>query len=109
MTPTIRRLKGLYDRQDYGAGDRQVAWILRDVVSRTAREAGLIGRVTPHTLRHTAAVHLIRGGASVRHVQLFLGHATPQTTAHYTQLVLDDLKAAWAQAHPRARMKIAGP
>jgi len=85
------------------------AWILRDVVSRTAREAGLIGRVTPHTLRHTAAVHLIRGGASVRHVQLFLGHATPQTTAHYTQLVLDDLKAAWAQAHPRARMKIAGP
>jgi integrase/recombinase XerC len=62
--------------------------------------------VTPHTLRHAAAVHLVQGGADLRHVQELLGHARAGTTVLYTRLALEDLKAAHARAHPRSRLKV---
>lgn len=78
------------------------------MVRRRAREADL-GRVTPHALRHTAAVHLLRGGADVRHIQVFLGHACVGTTARYTQLNVEDLRRALDRAHPRSRLALPEP
>lgn len=82
-------------------GRRMSRWALEHLVPDRAEAAGLPGRVTAHVLRHTAAVHLLGGGASVRHVQDFLGHRSAQTTVRYTTLVLDDLKKTWVQSHPR--------
>lgn len=78
-----------------------VQWMLRYRRER----AGLEGRVVPHSLRHTAAVHMLKGGASLRHVQELLGHADLQNTSHYTQLDIRDLKLALTRCHPRARLK----
>lgn len=63
-------------------------------------------KVGPHILRHTCAVHLLRGGASIRHIQKLLGHASIQTTQIYTRLVKADLKAVYGRYVPRDRMKI---
>lgn len=75
-------------------------------VGRWAKTARIPGRVTPHTLRHTAAVHLLVGGADIRDVQVFLGHATVQTTVHYTRLNLEAVKAAHRKSHPRSRWPV---
>lgn len=82
-------------------GRRMSRWTLEQLVPDRAQKAGLPGRVTAHVLRHTAAVHLLHGGASVRHVQDFLGHRSAQTTVRYTTLVIDDLKEVWTLSHPR--------
>jgi integrase/recombinase XerD len=87
-------------------GTRLSGQLACDVVSTRARQAGLSLPVTTHTLRHTAAVHLLKGGADLRHVQELLGHRTMTMTSHYTQLVLDDLKEALARCHPRRRLKV---
>lgn len=63
--------------------------------------AGIASHVSPHTLRHTYAVHLIQGGADLRAVQELLGHASISTTQVYTQLDLDQLRKAYESAHPR--------
>lgn len=63
-------------------------------------------KVGPHILRHTCAVHLLRGGASIRHIQKLLGHARIETTQIYTRLVKADLKAVYRRYAPRDRMKI---
>lgn len=83
-----------------GRLSRQSAWtILRGAAER----AGVSGDVSPHTLRHSFATHLLDGGADVRVVQELLGHASVTTTQVYTKVTVEHLREVYALAHPRAR------
>jgi integrase/recombinase XerD len=79
------------------------------VLKGAATGAGLTKRVTPHTLRHSFATHLLEGGADVRVVQELLGHATLATTQIYTLVTGERLREEYFSAHPRARFPRAGP
>jgi integrase/recombinase XerD len=79
---------------------RQSAWlVIRDAADR----AGLTAHVSPHTMRHSFATHLLQGGADVRVVQELLGHASVATTQIYTHVSVDALRDVYATSHPRAR------
>ncbi len=83
-----------------GRLSRQSAWtILRAAADR----AGVSADVSPHTLRHSFATHLLDGGADVRVVQELLGHASVTTTQVYTKVTVEHLREVYALAHPRAR------
>ena len=75
---------------------------LYKIVQRHARAAGLEGKMSPHTLRHTFATHLLAGGCDLRSLQEMLGHADVATTQIYTHLSADRLKDVYFKAHPRA-------
>jgi integrase/recombinase XerD len=75
---------------------------LYKIVRRYARTAGLEGKMSPHTLRHTFATHLLAGGCDLRSLQEMLGHADVATTQIYTHLSADRLKDVYFKAHPRA-------
>jgi integrase/recombinase XerD len=82
-----------------GRLSRQSAWqVLQDAADR----AGITTAVSPHTLRHSFATHLLDGGADVRVVQELLGHASVTTTQIYTLVTVHALREVWAGAHPRA-------
>ncbi|MGB7362969.1 MAG: site-specific tyrosine recombinase XerD [Rhodococcus sp. (in: high G+C Gram-positive bacteria)] len=83
-----------------GRLSRQSAW---QVLQTAAERAGIGGHVSPHTLRHSFATHLLDGGADVRVVQELLGHASVTTTQIYTLVTVTTLREVWAEAHPRAR------
>ena len=79
---------------------RQNAWL---IVQSAANRAGLEGLVSPHTLRHSFATHVLSGGADIRVVQELLGHASVATTQIYTKVTIDTLREVYQGAHPRAR------
>lgn len=83
-----------------GALSRQNAWL---IIQAAAERADLAGVVSPHTLRHSFATHLISGGADIRVVQELLGHSSVSTTQIYTKVTIDTLRDVYVGAHPRAR------
>ena len=83
-----------------GRLSRQSAWA---VLVKAADRAGVTKDVSPHTMRHSFATHLLDGGADVRVVQELLGHASVTTTQVYTLVTVDNLREVFATAHPRAR------
>jgi integrase/recombinase XerD len=84
---------------------RQSAWL---VLQRAAERAGLEADISPHTLRHSFATHLLQGGADVRVVQELLGHSSVATTQLYTLVTVDNLRDVYTQSHPRARWTAGG-
>jgi integrase/recombinase XerD len=91
---------GLFLNARGGRLSRQSAW---SVLRRTAGRAGITKEISPHTLRHSFATHLLDGGADVRVVQELLGHASVTTTPVYTLVTVDKLREVYALSHPRAR------
>lgn len=79
---------------------RQGAW---EIIRAAAERAGIEASVSPHTLRHSFATHLLEGGADVRVVQELLGHSSVATTQIYTLVTADTLREMYTAAHPRAR------
>lgn len=82
-----------------GPLSRQSAW---SILRAAAERAGLAAELSPHTLRHSFATHLLDGGADVRVVQELLGHASVTTTQIYTLVTVDRLREVYATSHPRA-------
>jgi len=76
---------------------------IHTIVGRAARAAGIARRVSPHTLRHTFATHLLDGGADLRAIQELLGHRRLSTTQRYTHVGADQLMRVYDAAHPRAK------
>jgi len=107
LTRSRPRLVGLRDEHCVfvnlrgGALSRQG---LYKIVQRHARSAGLAERMSPHTLRHTFATHLLAGGCDLRSLQEMLGHADIGTTQIYTHLSADRLRDMYFDAHPRAQI-----
>ena len=101
--PTLTKLssqKALFLNQRGGRLTRQTAW---NVVSRSAARAGMADLVTPHSMRHSFATHLLDGGADIRVVQELLGHSSVTTTQIYTLITIDRLRQSYASAHPRSK------
>jgi integrase/recombinase XerD len=84
-------------------GERLTRQGLWQILKGYAKEIGLEAQVTPHTLRHSFATHMLSGGADLRSVQELLGHANISTTQIYTHLTTDHIRRAYEKSHPRAK------
>lgn len=84
-------------------GNKLTAAGIRDILEKIVKEASLKHKMSPHTLRHTFATHLLSEGADLRAVQELLGHESLSTTQIYTHVGLDQLRAEYLKAHPRAK------
>ena len=92
--------KALFLNRRGGRLTRQGLW---QILKGYAKEAGLEAQVTPHTLRHSFATHMLSGGADLRSVQQLLGHANISTTQVYTHLTSEHIRRTYEKAHPRAK------
>jgi integrase/recombinase XerD len=95
-----RGTPALFLNQLGGRLSRQSIW---QIITDAAEAAKLSGDISPHTLRHSFATHLLEGGADVRVVQELLGHSSVATTQIYTLITVDALREVYSTAHPRAR------
>jgi len=75
------------------------------IVTQYSKQAGIKKKITPHSLRHTCATHMLKNGAHIRHLQEMLGHVSIETTQRYTRVTINDLKKVHRQYHPRERGK----
>ena len=101
--PTLLKVntqKALFLNQRGGRLSRQSAW---NLVANAAARASLLDQVTPHSMRHSFATHLLDGGADIRVVQELLGHSSVTTTQIYTLITIDHLRESYANAHPRSK------
>ena len=101
--PTLLKVstqKALFLNQRGGRLSRQSVW---NLVANAAARAGLLDQVTPHSMRHSFATHLLDGGADIRVVQELLGHSSVTTTQIYTLITIDHLRESYANAHPRSK------
>ncbi|HSN10872.1 MAG TPA: site-specific tyrosine recombinase XerD [Propionibacteriaceae bacterium] len=99
-TRAVRATPALLLNERGGRLSRQSAF---NRVRAAAHRAGIVTEVSPHSLRHSYATHLLDGGADVRVVQELLGHASVTTTQIYTLVTVDHLRDVYREAHPRAR------
>ena len=102
------RPKLAHDRKDTALflnarGDRLTRQGFWQKLKEYAKSAGLDSRVSPHTLRHSFATHMLSGGADLRSVQELLGHANISTTQVYTHLTTDHIRRTYEKSHPRAK------
>ena len=91
--------RALFVSRKGGRLTRQALWL---ILKGRAQAAGIERKITPHTLRHSFATHLLIGGAPLRHVQELLGHASITTTQVYTHLTREHVRSQYETAHPRA-------
>ncbi|MDE2824386.1 MAG: site-specific tyrosine recombinase XerD [Chloroflexota bacterium] len=91
--------RALFVSRKGGRLTRQALWL---ILKGRAQAAGIERKITPHTLRHSFATHLLIGGAPLRHVQELLGHASITTTQVYTHLTSEHVRSQYETAHPRA-------
>ena len=92
--------KSLFLNQRGGRLTRQSAW---NIVSNAAARAGIKDQISPHSLRHSFATHLLDGGADIRVVQELLGHSSVTTTQIYTLVTIDRLRESYSSSHPRSK------
>ena len=87
------------------SGQRLTTRTVQNVVHRWAQASGLPPDVTPHTLRHSFATHLLDGGADLKSLQQLLGHESLATTQIYTHISIERLRDTVRQSHPKAKKK----